>query len=371
MSAAPVRPTPDLARIDSLPGVTELVGVRTDGLLIVAADGAFRLVDREGGTYPFADAAVAHLSTNGGKAALVALTPLVEGDPLCPFRPDDLVAFSPGANVGALPLLDAQGIEREWTGIADGLAMAGTFDGTGRFGQSLLVEVARDDGVAVEEFDCRGERTTVATNIGAISPGIAVRGAGSQGGIDGAAVVLGRDGLLAVQPHGGVDQLPIEGWSDMAPGGGAGIAVVPDGFARGGGRVYLADTAGLLRVDAVSLTGTGVADGDLLVSAGAPARLIAVRCSARACRSWVAGVGPPGGRARGRPVVVADHAQARALLPRDGELLGWTSLSILSGVAACLVVPPLIAYRRRRRARMDEPKEWSFNHHIADARDRR
>jgi len=349
-AAAATPPTAVATRLDTVTGITDLVGVRTDGLLIARTTGGLRLVDAQGGTYPFAAQNLARLPGASEPVRMLALAPLLPGDPLCPFRPNDLPVFSPRSGSDqALFMVDAQGVTAPWSSIPDGTPVAASFDQSGRFGQTLLVAVDRGGDGAVEELDCRGGRADIAHGISGLQPGIAVLAAGAGGD----AVVATRTGLLTVTPSGAVAPLLVDGWSTTVGGRVAGLATVPSGFVAGGGAVDFADTRGLLHAGAADLGRAGLRDGDLLVTAGAPARLVGVHCEGGSCAARVLARGDGIGEATTRPVVVAAHVSRDVLLPRDAEGAGWGTLAAVGGGLGVLALPAVLRLRRRRSARLE------------------
>jgi hypothetical protein len=359
-----------LTRVDSVTSMTDVVAVRTDGLAVAQVGDSLRLVDVQGGTYPFAGAAMQSLTVEGRRPRIVALAPVVAGDRSCPFRPNDLVVGVPGNGGESLAALDAQGLVTTWVSSLDGgTALAASFDQAGRFGQTLLVLVDRADGGAIEEIDCRGQRVEVAGAIAGAQRGLAVLPTGAGGGLDGRAVVATATGLVTVTPAGEAAALAVDGWSATVQDPVTGLTVVPPGFVGGGGQVDLAGGGGLLRVSAADLGRAGLRDGDLLVATGSPAELVAVHCAGGGCAAKTVARGSEGGgAAAGRPAVVSGELGGNVVLPRDPQRAGWLAAVVGGGLLGALVVPGVIRLRRRRAATL-ELEERLLDDHPAQRRD--
>ena len=293
----------------------DITPARSDGRLVVAANGRLRLL-RPGRatTAPFAPA----YSTPLGPEAYIARSPgqRVPGAG-CRFGRDAVFALEPTGRTGVIAI-DRSGHARRFADVAGpGLLSGLAFDTTGRFGHRLLVTRSESGGATVLALDCRGRLRDVARTTVPIEGGIAVapaafgRFGGQLVGADensGRIVAVGADGRSRVIARSG---LPVGGDIGVES---AGFAP-PDFDAHWS--AYVADRAtpgnphpgsdALLALGGRSLTRAGVRAGDLLVVTEAGAQTIAVRCRRRCTVHHIAD-GPPAAHVEGH-VVFGRHAR--------------------------------------------------------------
>jgi hypothetical protein len=358
---------PTWSRSLHVPGVLDVVGPRSDGQIVVAADGKLFLLDPASGTRKqFAAGPGGYSRSTGGEPYIALSTGSRVAAASCSFAPDELFVLQLEPAGGVLRI-DGQGRAHSFTTV-DGVATLNgiTFDSVGRFGGRLLVTGPSHGATVVAAIDCRGQVTHITDAGPVVEGGIAVApaGFGAFGGDLVAPDELSGN-LYAIRPDGSSAILASSG----LPGGGdigvEGVGFVPPGFAGGGGAAYFADrstpgnphagTDSLLRLDGRALSGAGIGAGDLLAATEGGAAVIAVHC-AQACQVTkivagdsahgeghllVTGAEPAGA---GRPLPEASDLGRAALIQR---LLLWGGAALV--VLLALTVAGLLAIRWRRR----------------------
>jgi hypothetical protein len=340
-------------------GVFDIVGPRGDGKLVVAGVKRLYLVDPSGGIAPFAGG---YVEDTGGEA-YIALSPgLHVAAASCDFAPSDVFALRLRAPFGVTriaadgtvsPFATVTGVDT-LTGIA--------FDTTGRFGFRLLVSGPAHGKTTIAAIDCRGGTQVVTTGAPALEGGLAVAPAGF-GQFGGALVapdeLSGR--IYAIDPDGAVRTIADSG---LPTGGDIGVesaGFAPPGFSRGGA-AYYADRAtpnnphpgtdSILRLDARTLAGAGVRDGDLLVATEGGATMIAVRCSAAACRVLPVVQAPTSAHGEGHLTLAAGQPGAQVATPaRTGAGPLDNKLPAILVIAAAVLAALVGAFAIRRRTR--------------------
>ena len=263
----------------------DVVGPRTDGNVVVAANGRLRLLSPAGRLRPFAPT----YHSNPGLEAYIALAaPRHRG---CSFGTDTVYAISLGSPRGVVAV-SRQGRVRPFaTIVAPGLIDGIAFDETGRFGYRLLVATTNGPQTTVDAVDCRGRVRRITTTAHRVEGGIAVAPAsfGRFGGDLIESDELGG-GIYAVTP-GGRNLLVAH--SGLPHGGDTGVE--SEAFLPARGRFYalLADrlTPGnphpgdnvLLRVSSAALFTAGARRGDLLVATEGGAETDAIGCAPTGC----------------------------------------------------------------------------------------
>ena len=372
LSAVVLAPGPVLAapamltwsRSLQIPGVLDVVGPRSDGDLVVAADGKLFLLDPATGTRKqFAAGAGGYSRSAGGEPYIALSTGSRVGAAGCRFGPDELFVLQLEPAGGVLRI-DEQGRMHAFAKVDGVDTLNGiTFDTAGRFGGRLLVTGPSHGATVVAAIDCRGQVTHITDAGPVVEGGIAVApaGFGTHGGDLIAPDELSGN-LYAIAPDGSSSILARSG----LPGGGdtgvEGVGFVPPGFTAGG--AYFADrstpgnphpgTDRLLRLDGKSLAGTGVQEGDLLAATEGGAAMISVQCG-QSCQVTqivagdtahgeghllVVGAGPAGA---GRALPEASDLGRAAFVQR---LLLWGGVALVAVLAVALVA--LIVIRRRR-----------------------
>jgi hypothetical protein len=175
----------------------DVVGPRTDGNMVVAANGRLRLLSPAGRLRPFAPA----YHANPRLEAYIALADARH--PGCGFGTDTVYAISFGSPRGVVAV-SWQGRVRPFAtigapGLIDGIA----FDETGRFGYRLLVATTNGPKTDVDAVDCHGRVRRITTTAHRVEGGIAVAPAsfGRFGGDLIESDELGG-GIYAVTPSG-------------------------------------------------------------------------------------------------------------------------------------------------------------------------
>lgn len=356
-------------RWQHVPGVLDVAGPRSDGSLVVAAGGKlFQLNPATGERQPFA----AGYAGAGGEEPYLALS---SGLPVagagCTFARDDLFVLQLKPAGGVLRI-DPSGHVHAFADVDGVDSLNGiAFDTAGRFGGRLLVAGRSHGSSVVAAIDCGGNVRHI-TDAGPIIEGgmaVAPAGFGSFGGDLIAPDELSGN-VYAITPDGSAVAIARSGLATGQDIGVEGVGFVPPGFA-GGGAAYFADRAtpgnphpgtdSLLRLDAGSLAGAGVREGDLLVATEGGAATIDVRCGST-CRVAPVARGDTA-HGEGRVLVVAAAARqpgpqlsAAPDLGRAAFVQRWLMWGGVVAAAVLLVAAgTLLAVWQRRRARRRTP----------------
>jgi hypothetical protein len=284
----------------------DVVGPRSDGRLVVAANGRLWLLSSIGRVTPFAPG----YHTNPGLEAYIALASSSHRG--CSFGVDTVYAISFGKPRGVVAI-DRSGHVRSFAtigapGLIDGIA----FDDTGHFGHRLLVATTAGKRTTVDAIDCHGAVTTITTQAHRAEGGIAVAPA-SFGAFAGDLIEpdeLGG-GIYAVTPAG---RNLLVANSGLPHGGDTGVE--SEAFLPAGRRYYalLADRLTphnrhpgdnvLLRLSAAALASAGARPGDLLVASEGGANTDAVSCAGGGCTVTRVAAGPPETHGEGHIAIV-------------------------------------------------------------------
>ncbi len=341
-----------------LPGVFDLAGPRSDGMVVAAAAGRLALIAPDGAVTPFATGPGGYAGTDG-QEAYIALSPGLAADGGCRFARDDLFVLDLGAVPGVIRV-GPDGHAAAFASVPAAKTLSGiAFDGVGRFGHRLLVAgpAAQGGGSVVAAVDCRGRVSPVAAGLPVFEGGFAIAPAGF-GAHAGDLVVpdelSGR--ILAVTPTGEAVELAGSG---VASGGDIGVESA--GVAPVTGPVLLADrgtpgnphagTDSVLRLEPTALAAAGVAPGDVLVASEGGAVTVDLRCAAT-CTVRTVATGPAAAHAEG-------HLIALGPLPAGGVVAapaattsgGGGRLPVLGLTVAVVAVAVALGLRRRLRAR--------------------
>ncbi len=275
----------------TIPGVFDLGGPRSDGSLAVAGSATLYLVDVAGNVTPFARGVGGYHEDPGAEAYLAVSPGAHVAASGCDFNRDDVfllrlhVPFgiervdAPGENTG--PFANVAGVT-----TLNGIA----FDTTGAFDHRLLASGVNGGRTVIAAIDCNGTVQVITSAGPALEGGLVVAPSnfGSFGGdLIGPDEYSGR--IYAIAPDGTVTTLAKP---TLPTGGDIGVeslGFVPAGFMRGGS-IYLADrktannphpgTDYILRLSSADLAAAGVQEGDLLAATEGGARMVAVRCRA-------------------------------------------------------------------------------------------
>ena len=282
---------PSWERWQSVSGVFDLGGPRTDGSLVVAGSAALYQVDAAGNLAPFANGPNGY-HQDAGLEAYLAESP---GSPVaaagCSFVRDETFVLRLHKPVG-IDRIDALGQNvSAFANVSAVTSLNGiAFDTTGAFDHKLLVSGPSGSKIAIAAIDCNGGVQIINASAPVLEGGLAVapRTFGAFGGdLIAPDELSGR--IYAIAPDGTVATVATP---SLPTGGDIGVeslAFVPPGFMRGGA-AYYADrkTAGnphpgtdsVLRVSSADLAGAGVQEGDLLAATEGGASMVAVRCGA-------------------------------------------------------------------------------------------
>jgi hypothetical protein len=272
-------------------GVFDLGGPRSDGSLVVAGSASLYLVDTAGNVSPFARG-VGGYHEDPGSEAYLAVSPGAHVSAAgCEFARDDTFLLRLHVPFG-IERVDASGQNTgsfaNVTGVTSLNGIA--FDTTGAFDHRLLASGPSGGKTVISAIDCNGDVQVITKSAPVLEGGLAVAPSsfGSFGGnliapdeLSGKIYAIAADGTVNVVAK---PALPIGG--DI---GVESLGFVPPGF-MGGGSVYYADrktpgnphpgTDSILRLASADLAAAGVQDGDLLVATEGGATMVAVRCAA-------------------------------------------------------------------------------------------
>ena len=349
---------PDWERWISLPGVTDVVGPRPDGRLVAAAAGRLHLVDPESATAtPFGS-----YSTDPVPRSYIAMAPGLDvAGAGCRFDAGEIYALELGTPPQAIVRVTVDGqasrfVEPPPVELLTGIA----FDGTGRFGNQLLVAGRRNNRTVLFSIDCRGRLKTLTDSAPPM-----------EGGMEVAPQMFGRHGgdlIGADEVSGDVVFIRFDGTSGVLinPGlpagrdvGVAGVGFTPPGFIGRGGTAYAADrrmgeapgegTDAIWRVTAERFSQVRIDENDLIVTTEGGGKTAVVRCRAT-CRTFPFGEAP-GARIEGHVTVVLGPPPPE--VPRAGAM-GTAIFAIVTGV---IVAGGFILFlvHNRRKVRIPEP----------------
>ena len=349
-------------------GVVDLVGPRADGQVVVAAGGKLITLDPASGQMqPFARGPDGYADSSGGEPYIALSSGLTVPNAGCSFNRDDLFVLQLKPAGGVLRV-DPDGHVHTFATVDGVDSLNGiTLDTTGRFGNRLLVTGPTHGGTEVAAIDCRGQVKHITDAGPVVEGGIAVApaGFGSFGGdliapdeLSGNIYAIAPDGSSSIVVRSG-----LPGGQDI---GVEGLGFVPPGFAAGGA-AYFADrstpgnphpgTDSLLRLDAKSLTSSGVREGDLLAATEGGAGVIAIRC-ATSCRVTKL-VESDTAHGEGHVLFVATRpGSAPTALPeasdlgRSAAVQSWLRRAGVAAITVLLLAAfALLAVRLRRRPR--------------------
>jgi hypothetical protein len=349
-------------------GVVDVTNARSDGRLVVSGGARLWLLDRRtGGLAPFAAGAGGYAGGAGDEPYLAVSPGGRVGAAGCGFARDEVYVIQQATR--DVLRIDGAGRSHPFAHVDGADSLGGiAFDTTGRFGGRLLVIGPSRGATVVAGIDCRGQVRHITDRAPTMEGGIAVAppGFGAFGGdLVGVDELSGQ--VLAVRPDGSTALVARSGLPAGGDIGVEGVGFAPPGFVAGGS-AYFADrstpgnphpgTDSLLQLDARTLAGAGVRDGDLVAATEGGARTIAVSC-ADSCRVTEVAAGPVQAHGEGHVVLVADRPTGvPATLPEASDLGAAARtqglLTRLAGVLlGALVLGAILApvwWRRRRRA---------------------
>ena len=308
----------------SVSGVFDLGGPRTDGSLLVAGSAALYTLNPAGDLQPFARGGGGYRDDPTAEAYLAVSSGQHVAAAGCDFARDDAFILRLHAPIG-ITRVDRTGTQTgSFTNVnAPGLNGI-AFDTTGSFDHRLLATGPVNGKTEVFAIDCTGAVQVVTSSAPVLEGGLAV--APSTFGSFGGALIAPDElsGVVwAIAPDGSSKQVVNSG---LPKGGDIGIesvAFVPKGFTKGG-YVYYSDraTAGsphpgtdhVLRLSSADLVAAGVRDGDMLGATEGGASMIDVRCSAT-CQVMNAVATPTTAHGEGHLVFTLNQAASPAPTP--------------------------------------------------------
>jgi hypothetical protein len=277
----------------SVPGVIDIGGPRTDGSFIVAGSAALYTLTPDGNLQPFARGPGGYRDDPGTEAYMAVSPGLHAGQANCDFARDDVYILRLHTPVG-VTLVDKTGEDSGSFINVNAPSLNGiAFDTAGAFDHRLLLTAPVTGKTEVLAVDCRGGVQVLTKSAPQVEGGMAV--APESFGVFAGSLIAPDEntGLIwAIAPDGTARQVVSSGLPAGGDIGVESVGFVPPGFSRGG-YVYLADrrsansphpgTDSVLRLSSADLVAAGVQDGDLLAATEGGASMIAVRCDG-SCR---------------------------------------------------------------------------------------
>ena len=269
----------------SVAGVFDLAGPRSDRSLLVAGSGAVYTLAPGGTLTPFA---TAYHDDPGAEAYLAVSPGLNVGEAGCKFAKDDSFILRLHAPIG-VTRVDATGTDVSRFADVSLPSLNGiAFDSVGTFANRLLVTGPRSGKTELDAIDCTGHVQVVASAAPVVEGGIAV--APQEFGAFGGDLIAPDElsGLIwAIAQDGSSKQVAVSGLAKGQDTGVESVGFVPRGFAKGG-YLYYSDRATannphpgtdhILRMSSADLVSVGVRDGDMLAATEGGASMIDVRC---------------------------------------------------------------------------------------------
>ena len=269
-------------------GVFDLGGPRSDGSLLVAGSAALYTLSPDGTLTPFARGSSGY-SDDPGAEAYLTVSPGRQGGN-CAFAPDDAFILRLHAPIG-VTRVSAAGDQTGSFASVDVPSLNGiAFDTFGTFGGRLLVSGPVNGRTEIVAVDCGGHVQIITKTAPVLEGGLAVApgGFGPFGGQLIAPDELSGD-IWAIASDGTARQVVNSGLPKGGDIGVESVAFVPSGFTSRGGYVYYSDRATpgnphpgtdhVLRLSSADLVAAGVQDGDMLAATEGGASMIDVRCS--------------------------------------------------------------------------------------------
>jgi hypothetical protein len=348
-----------------LPGVFDLAGPRSDGLLVAAVHSRLLLLSSSGAQREFAP----QYSAPDGSESYIALSPGLPVESAgCAFARDELLALDLKATPPGVARVGVDGAVSHLATVDGASTLSGiALDTVGDFGHRLLVVGPSGQGhTLVAAVDCKGTVTPVGVVATSLEGGIALapHGFGHFGG----QLIAPNEGNGTVYAVSSKGVLSAVAASGVPAGGDIGVesvGVVPAGRAAA---AYVADrgtpgnphpgTDSVLRLTGSALSAAGVQAGDVLVATEGGDTMVDIRC-APACTPTVVANGPPTAHGEGRLLVVAapDATPAPAGVPgpaapttsTDHRSTAVTAAVIVGALLVAGLASTLVVLRRRGR----------------------
>jgi hypothetical protein len=356
---------PAWERWQSIPGIFDIAGPRSDGSLVVAGSAMLYLVDPSGSVIAFARGSQGYADDAGTEAYLTMSAGHEVTGAGCSFAADDVFALRLHTPLG-ITRIDSQGKTIPFATVAGVDSLNGiTFDNTGNFGYRLLATGATKGKTTIVAIDCNGTVQLITSTAPVLEGGLDVAPAGFgafAGDLIAPDELSGK--IYAIGPDGKVSLLAASGLPAGQDIGIESLAFVPPGLITRGGDAYYSDRAtpnnphpgtdSLLRLSATDLAAAGVHDGDLLGATEGGASMIAVSCQTKCQVSTVVGT-PTTSHGEGhiafsvtpipRPAGSPAFSVSPARTPSKSQpaLMLWPYLTLL-GVALAIA---LLLVRRR------------------------
>ncbi len=351
-------------------GVFDLGGPRSDGSLVVAGSGTLYLADPAGSVTPFASGAGGYHQDAGAEAYLAVAPGAPTRAAGCSFARDEVFLLRLHAPLG-IERVDAPGENTaSFANITGVTSLNGiAFDTTGYFDHRLLASGVSGGKTVIAAVDCLGIVQVITSIAPILEGGLAVApdDFGSYGGYLTAPDELSGN-IYAIAPNGTVTTIAKPALPTGGDIGVESIGFVPHGFMRGGGKVYYADrktpgnphpgTDNVLRLSSTDLAAAGVQDGDLLVATEGGATLSAVRCAA-SCTVIPVVTTPTTAHGEGHIVFTIDKAtpiptptpspSPKAATPTSNSQPPGVVIALGILILLMLVVAGGLLARRRRR----------------------
>ena len=271
----------------SVGGVFDLGGARSDGALLVAGSAALYTLSPDGILTPFARGPSGY-SDDPGAEAYLAVSPGFQGG-RCAFVPDDVFILRLHAPIGVTRVNAAGNATGSFTNV-DAPSLNGiAFDTFGSFGGRLLVTGAVNGKTEVAAVDCNGAVQVITKTAPVVEGGLAVAPSGFGAFVGDLIAPDELSGVIwAIAPDGSATQVANSGLPKGGDIGVESVGFVPRGFTTRGGSVYYSDrgtpgnphagTDHVLRLSSADLAAAGVQEGDLLAATEGGASMIDVRC---------------------------------------------------------------------------------------------
>jgi hypothetical protein len=273
----------------TVPGIFDVAGPRTDGILVVAGNAQLFLVDAAGDVSPFARGPQGYADDAGAEAYLTVSPGHAVSGAGCSFAQDDVFVLRLHAPLG-ITRIDSAGHASPFATVTGVDALNGiAFDTTGSFGYRLLVSGPSKGKTAIAAIDCMGTVAFITHTAPVLEGGLAVAPpdfAPYGGDLMAPDELSGK--IYAIAPDGAVTEAAVAGLPSGQDIGVESVAFVPQGFTRGGATYYSdrgtpgnphAGTDSLLRLRSPYLAGAGVHDGDLVGATEGGATMVDVRCN--------------------------------------------------------------------------------------------
>jgi hypothetical protein len=286
-----------------LAGVVDVGGVRSDGRLVVMANGRLFLVDPGSGTSaPFAQGADGYAGSPDAEPYFIVTPTLALAEPGCSYAQDDVYILDLTSPPG-IARVDASGHASRFATVNNLDTLNGiALDTVGDFGNKLLITGTANNQQRVLAVDCQGALATIADAAPSMEGGLAVapRSFGAFGG-----QLIGpdenSDQVWAIAADGTATLVLKAGLPSGGDTGVESLGFVPANASA----AYLADRAtannpfpgtdSILRLDAATLQSSGVSEGDLLVATEGGGTAVAIRCTTT-CSTFNVASGPRDGK---------------------------------------------------------------------------